>query len=106
MYNDDDISRIEESRITEPDYGYHKPGKAITCMVLGICSVSLWEAIYITSIPCMVMGIIAVVMASREQNNIAAKYSGFLKAGKITGVFGIVLASLYTFIMTCVFASL
>ena len=46
-----------EEKAPEKDaYGYHKPGAAITAMVLGICSVSLWFYPFLTSIPCIIEG--------------------------------------------------
>lgn len=102
----------EETNVTDSTskyqanhYGNQKPGAAITCMVLGICSVSIWEALYITSIPCIILGIIAVCMASKQQKAGSTKYNGFLKAGKITGWLGIIISALYTIIMTIIMAS-
>ena len=77
-------------------YGYHKPGAAITSMVLGICSVSLWFSPFVTSIPCIIMGIVAVVLAGREEGKTDPKYRGFLKAGRITGIIGASVSGIYT----------
>lgn len=79
--------------------GYHKPGRAITSMVLGISSVSLWFYPFLTSIPCLIMGIIAVKLASNSDGQTDPKYNGFLKAGKITGIIGIIVSAVYTLIM-------
>ncbi len=79
--------------------GYRKPGRAITSMVLGISSVSLWFYPFLTSIPCLIMGIIAVKLASNSDGQTDPKYNGFLKAGKITGVIGIILSAVYTVVM-------
>lgn len=76
-----------------------KPGAAITSMVLGICSVSLWWYPFITSIPCLIMGIVAVVLARRESGRTDVRYQSFLKAGRITGIIGIIISILYTLIM-------
>ena len=56
--------------------GYHKPGRAITSMVLGISSVSLWFYPFLTSIPCLIMGIIAVKLASNSDGQTDPKYNG------------------------------
>ena len=77
-------------------YGYRKPGTAITSMVLGICSVSLWFYPFFTSIPCIIMGFIARRLAINEEGRIDPKYNGFLKAGKITGIIGAIVSIVYT----------
>ena len=80
-------------------YGYHKPGRAITSMILGICSVSLWFYPFITSIPCMIMGFIAIRMANNADGRTDPKYTGFLKAGRITGIIGLIISALFTIFM-------
>lgn len=94
-YHSDSDSRLSG----EENYGYRKPGAAITSMVLGICSVSLWWYPFLTSIPCIIMGIIAISMANKEQGRTDPKFHGFLKAGRITGIIGVIIASLYTLII-------
>lgn len=95
-YHDDDQFGQDKS------FGYHKPGTAITSMVLGICSVSLWFYPFITSIPCLIMGIVAVRLAAKEEGRIDRKYTGFLKAGRITGIIGIIISALYSILMAFV----
>lgn len=82
--------------------GYHRPGAAITSMVLGICSVSLWFYPFITSIPCIIMGFVALRIANNEDGRTDPKYNGFLKAGRITGTIGVIVSILYTIIMAVV----
>ncbi|MCR5566678.1 MAG: DUF4190 domain-containing protein [Clostridiales bacterium] len=84
------------------DYGYHKPGAAITSMVLGICSVSMWFYPFLTSIPCIIMGWIAVKLAKREAQRSDPKYMGFVKAGRVTGMIGLIISIAYTLIMALV----
>ena len=100
MYEEEKTIIETNENAQEGNYGHPKPGKAITSMVLGICSVSVWEILYITSIPCIILGIIAVCMASSEQRNGSPRYYRFAKAGKITGLCGIIIAALYTIVMT------
>ena len=80
-------------------YGYHKPGTAITSMVLGICSVSMWFYPFITSIPCLIMGFVAIRLAKNEEGRIDPRFNGFLKAGRITGTIGVIISALYSIIM-------
>ena len=100
-WNGEDPSQTQDLQTGEEqqDMGYHRPGAAITAMVLGICSVSLCWYPIITSIPCLIMGIVAVVMAKKEQNRTEPRYFGFLKAARITGVIGIVLSILCTVVI-------
>jgi hypothetical protein len=86
----------------EENFGYSKPGKAITAMVLGISSVSLWWYPFLTSIPCLIMGIIAVNLARSAESTTDPKYGGFIKAAKITGIIGIIISAIYTVAMTIV----
>ncbi|MBR1709022.1 MAG: DUF4190 domain-containing protein [Clostridia bacterium] len=74
------------------------PKGAITSMVLGICSVSLWFYPFITSIPCMILGFVAIRLAKREEEH-NSRFTGFIKAGKITGTIGLVISALYSIIM-------
>ncbi len=98
--NNDPYHTAGDGGETGSSYGYRKPGAAITSMVLGICSVSLWFYPYIMSIPSLIMGIVAVVLANREQGRTDPKYQGFLKAGRITGIIGIIVSVLWTIIFT------
>ncbi len=77
-----------------------KPGPAITCMVLGICSVSFWWIPFFSSIPCIIMGIVALVLAAKHRERLP-RCKGFFVAGIVTGIIGIVLGSIYT-ILGCV----
>ncbi|MBO2517821.1 MAG: hypothetical protein CW338_11240 [Clostridiales bacterium] len=105
MYDDEfDDEKTPYENDDKPVKG--KPGAAITCMILGICSVSIWESPFITSIPCLIMGIIAVTMANRLQESTDVRFHGFLKAGRITGIIGIIISALYTLIMTLSFAGM
>ena len=92
----------QESVLKYQEMGYHRPGAAITSMVLGICSVSLWFYPFITSIPCIIMGIAALRIANNEDGRTDPKYNGFLKAGRITGTIGVIVSILYTIIMAVV----
>ena len=74
-----------------------KPGPAITCMILGICSVSMWWVPFFTSIPCIVLGIVALVLAGKHKARLP-RCKGFFVAGTVTGIIGIVLSSIYTII--------
>ncbi len=96
--NGNDDSRSQQSG----NYGYHKPGAAITSMVLGICSLSMWFYPFISSIPCIIMGIVAVRLAKSAESRTDPKHFGFLKAGRITGIIGIIISVLYTLIMTLI----
>ncbi|MBR4342513.1 MAG: DUF4190 domain-containing protein [Lachnospiraceae bacterium] len=81
----------------EQEYPINKPGTGITSMIFGICSVSLWEVPFITSIPCIVFGIIALVLQKKRWIT-NPRFHGFYKAGKVTGIIGIIIASIYTLI--------
>ncbi len=85
--------------------GYHRPGAAITSMVLGICSVSLWFYPFITSIPCIIMGFVALGLAKKENGMTDPRYNGMLKAGKITGTIGAIVSILYTIIFAIIIAT-
>ena len=81
----------------------HGPGKAIASMVMGVCSVSLWFVPLFTSIPCMIVGFIAVRMAQKEEEKGYNRYNGFIRAGKITGTIGLIVSTLYSIFMAAVF---
>lgn len=74
---------------------YFPKGKAITCMIMGIVSVSIGWYPIIFSIPCIVFGIVALVLANGCANA-PAKFAGMIKAGRITGIIGLILSSLMT----------
>lgn len=95
-----DYNELVEVKQGDNSIGYHRPGAAITSMVLGICSVSLWWYPFITSIPCFIMGIVAQCIANRELGQVSPKYHAFAKAGKITGIIGWIISLLYTILMT------
>ena len=102
--NDPYHTASDSSNDSGPDesFGYSKPGKAITAMVLGISSVSLWWYPFLTSIPCLIMGIIAVSLAKSAESTTDPKYGGFIKAARITGIIGIILSAVYTVVMLIV----
>ena len=97
--NDPLHSDSEDQFSQKENYGYRKPGAAITSMVLGICSVSLWFYPFITSIPCIIMGWVALRLAKNEEGQVDPRYNGFLKAGRITGTIGMIISILYSIIM-------
>ena len=104
--NDNDLyhtSQDESSIQQQPEsYGYRKPGAAITSMVLGISSVSMWWYPFLTSIPCIIMGWVAIKLARREEGEIDPKYNGFLKTGRITGTIGMIISVVYSLIMAAI----
>ena len=77
------------------EYQYPPKGKIITSMIMGICSVSMGWYPFIFSIPCIVFGIVALVLANGCANA-PAKFAGMVKAGRITGIIGLILSSLMT----------
>lgn len=83
---------------------YFPKGKAITCMIMGIVSVSLWWYPFIFSIPCIVFGIVALVLAGGCANA-PEKFAGMIKAGRITGIIGLILSILWTLLFIFVFAA-
>ena len=107
-YDKEEIDIFHDDINAQPNdsYGYHKPGAAITSMVLGICSVSLWFYPFISSIPCFIMGLVAVILARKEESRTDYRFHGFLKAGRITGVLGMILSVLYTIIILAMFMRL
>ena len=84
----------------------NEKGKAITAMIMGICSVSMWWYPFIFSIPCIVFGCVALSLANSCQ--VLPKFHPMLKAGKITGIIGLILSSLWTliFFFVIVFAAM
>ena len=96
--NDYQNSQNQENGSRRPWESERGPKGAITSMVLGICSVSLWFYPFITSIPCMILGFVAIRLAKREEN-LNSRFTGFIKAGKITGTLGLIISSLYSIII-------
>ncbi len=85
---------------------YFPKGKAITCMIMGIVSVAIGWYPIIFSIPCIVFGIVALVLANGCANA-PAKFAGMIKAGRITGIIGLILSSLMTILfLGLIFASI
>ncbi len=81
-------------------------GKAITCMIMGIVSVAIGWYPIIFSIPCIVFGIVALVLANGCAGA-PAKFAGMIKAGRITGIIGLILSSLMTILfLGLIFASI
>lgn len=74
---------------------YFPKGKAITCMIMGITSVAIWWYPFIFSIPCIVFGIVALVLAGGCQDA-PEKFRGMVKAGRITGIIGLILSIIWT----------
>ena len=109
-YDKKDNDPYHDENASQPDqqnnYGYHKPGTAITSMVLGICSVSLWFYPFITSIPCIIMGFVAIRLAKKEEGCIDPKYNGFLKTGRITGLIGVIVSTVFTIVMALLFLNI
>ena len=99
-YSNDFISQDQPDESVK----YHKPGAAITSMVLGICSVSLWFYPFVTSIPCIIMGFIAIHLAKKEEGQVSPKCNGFLKAGRITGIIGVIISIVFTVLWTALIA--
>lgn len=81
---------------------YFPKGKAITCMIMGIVSVAIGWYPIIFSIPCMVFGIVALVLANGCAGA-PAKFAGMIKAGRITGIIGLILSSLMTILFLGLF---
>jgi len=76
-------------------------GKAITAMVLGICSI---PACALYGIPGVICGVLALVFAKQassaiEAGTAPASSAGFVKAGKICGIIGLSISALYFLIM-------
>jgi len=90
-------------------YNHEQPvvndkGKAITSMIFGICSVSLWWYPFIFSIPCIVFGIVALVLGNSCKYTVAPRFLPMIKAGKITGIIGLILSIVWTFLFILVIA--
>ena len=81
-------------------------GKAITSMVLGIISICICWYPFITSIPCLIIGIVAVALSSSARQNLLPQHMGMATAGKVTGIIGIILSALMTLAGIFVFNSL
>ena len=77
------------------EYQYPPKGKIITSMIMGICSVSMWWYPWIFSIPCIVFGIVALVLAG-QCSGAPDKFLPMLKAARITGIIGLILSVLWT----------
>lgn len=81
------------------EYQYPPKGKIITSMIMGICSVSMWWYPFIFSIPCIVFGIMALVL-SKQCVGAPEKFLPMLKAARITGIIGLILSILWTILFT------
>ena len=88
-----------------PVHQYPPRGKMVTSMVMGIVSVSMWFYPFITSIPCIIFGIIALVLAGGCKGA-PQNFRGMLKAARITGTIGIIISVLYTLLYIVIIAVL
>ena len=71
-------------------------GKAITAMVFGICSVTFWFYPFLTSIPCIVFGILGISLGTSCIGYLSPNFDPMIKAARITGTIGLIISILYT----------
>lgn len=74
---------------------------AITAMVFGIVSLSVSCIPYIGGIIGIIFGILSLVKCGRLQNEPVPQTRGFLKAGKICSIIGIILSGIMLIVWLC-----
>lgn len=89
------------------DQNKQKLPNSVGALVLGILSIVF---AFCYSIPGLIMGIIAIVLAKKAQklyDEAPEKYDspGNAKAGKITGIIGVVLSSIYLVVLIIILAT-
>lgn len=75
---------------------------AITAMVFGIVSLSVSCIPYVGGIIGIIFGILGLVKCGRMQNTPVPQTRGFLKAGKICSIIGIILSGIMLVVYLCV----